>query len=221
MKKFTIFIMITLAMACMASDFAFADINGIWNVTYSGIQYDYYTDQVEIINKTGTITINKSGDNISVVLSDDPDGPFSGYCGQKTFGAKREASTWADTIVGSVDDNNVLSGTLTICDFYYGSSSGAQVLEFSSGPSNINEYQKGYEAGRQACIDDPASCGISCDSCCNGGNSVPVLSLELNIHIPELRYDTVFGTMNLWADFEYAGEVNDDLYWRLSDCGMK
>ncbi len=101
-----------------------------------------------------------------------------------------------------------------------------------------SEFSSGYDAGRQACIEDPASCGISVSgdytqsdldaeyqsgynaglSECSDENITPAtLSNGLDMHIPMLQ----LGTMNLWADFEFAGESNGDLIWKLSDYGQE
>jgi hypothetical protein len=47
------------------------------------------------------------------------------------------------------------------------------------------------------------------------------LSPELNIHIPNLQYGSGSDTMNLWADFEFAGENDGSLIWKLSGFGEK
>ena len=69
-----------------------------------------------------------------------------------------------------------------------------------------------YQAGRQACIDDPASCRIFVDE-----NTSATLSSGLDMHIPMLQ----FGAMNLWADFEFAGESDGDLIWKLTNYGQE
>jgi len=45
------------------------------------------------------------------------------------------------------------------------------------------------------------------------------LSPELKIHLPNLQLNTASGTMDLWADFEYAGENNGDFLWKLTNFG--
>jgi hypothetical protein len=47
------------------------------------------------------------------------------------------------------------------------------------------------------------------------------LSPELNIHIPNLQYKAGSDTMNLWADFIFAGESDGSLIWKLSGFGEK
>ena len=76
------------------------------------------------------------------------------------------------------------------------------------------EYEKGIADGRQQCINNPDSCGIS-----GGGASSTISSESLNIHIPSILYDTPFGAMSLWVDFEFAGENNGNLLWKLSNFG--
>lgn len=99
--------------------------------------------------------------------------------------------------------------------------------------SQLNEQ---YEAGKQYCIDYPEECGIStnggytqaelnakyqegCNDCSDGTTMPATISPELNMHIPELQYNTAFGTMDLWADFEFVGESNGDMLWKLSNFG--
>lgn len=90
----------------------------------------------------------------------------------------------------------------------------------------------------QACVNDPSSCGISTNSgytqadldtkyqdgynagctACSDGTALPAtISPELKMHIPVLQYVSPFGAMDLWADFEFAGESNGDMLWKLSD----
>ena len=70
------------------------------------------------------------------------------------------------------------------------------------------EYKKGKKSGIKSCTDDPESCGIEVSA---------VLSPDLGLHIPELQYNSPFGTMRFWADLEFVGEKNGDLLWKLSD----
>lgn len=70
------------------------------------------------------------------------------------------------------------------------------------------EYKKGEKAGKKSCTDDPELCGIKVSS---------VLSPDLDLHIPELQYNSPFGIMRFWADLEFVGEKNGDLLWKLSD----
>ncbi|MBF0229046.1 MAG: thioredoxin family protein [Desulfamplus sp.] len=92
-----------------------------------------------------------------------------------------------------------------------------------SGWETSNETQSNlcgtanYEAGKQACIDNPASCGIDI----NGSATPATISADLDLHIPQLNYVSPSGTMNLWVNFEYVGESKGDLLWKLSDFGQK
>ncbi len=43
---------------------------------------------------------------------------------------------------------------------------------------------------------------------------------DLDIHMPSLNYQTLFGTQNIWVDFEYYGKgSNGELLWKLKDYG--
>jgi len=145
MMKRVVIIIMALGASVIFASLASADLNGTWDITYSGTHYYYYTNQVEPMNNTGTITISQTDNTVSVTLTfggeSDLDGAFSGFCGTKTFGAKRTDTDYTDIIVGAIDNNNVLSGTVSICDIYYGGSADAKILRFSSDPSAFNDVK--------------------------------------------------------------------------------
>ena len=70
------------------------------------------------------------------------------------------------------------------------------------------EYTEGRKAGKKSCTKDPESCGIEVSA---------TLSPGLDLHIPELQYNSPFGTRRFWAELEFIGEKNGDLLWKLSD----
>lgn len=97
-------------------------------------------------------------------------------------------------------------------------------------PDCEDVYQDGYEAGRQACIEDPESCGIQTSGDydqgyeegyaagllqCNGTGECPMaaVSEKLDLYVPNAVYTTLLGDMNLWLKFEYL----EDLTWELKD----
>ncbi len=46
------------------------------------------------------------------------------------------------------------------------------------------------------------------------------ISANLDVHMPSLDYQGIFGKQNLWVDFEYYGEgSNGELLWKLKDYG--
>ncbi len=45
------------------------------------------------------------------------------------------------------------------------------------------------------------------------------VSSNLDIYMPSLNYQTLFGTQNIWVDFKYSHEENGKLYWSLKDYG--
>jgi len=120
-------------------------LNGTWTVKIKGKSYNYYTDQIDNITKTETITIESNANELTVTVTQnggvDSDGPFTGFGGNNTFGATRSGSSWVDLIAGNVDSNNILSGGIIINDQYYGPSSGATSLKFSSDPSFGSEVK--------------------------------------------------------------------------------
>jgi len=66
-------------------------------------------------------------------------------------------------------------------------------------------YQVGYEAGQQACQDNPADCDISVPPDEGGTCKPATLSYDFQLHIPLLHYTPVKDVdtpMVLWVDFE-------------------
>ncbi len=102
-----------------------------------------------------------------------------------------------------------------------------------------NDLDAQFEAGKQYCTNNPEACGwlggytqsdldnarqegynSGCNDCSNGSSIPATISPELNLHIPVLQYQSPFGAMDLWADFEFAGESDGDMLWKLSDFGQ-
>jgi len=73
--------------------------------------------------------------------------------------------------------------------------------------------QAEIDAAIQACISNPASCGIV--------TNAATVTADLNIHIPYLDYDSPLGEMKLWANFEFTGETNGEMFWKLKDFGQQ
>jgi hypothetical protein len=47
------------------------------------------------------------------------------------------------------------------------------------------------------------------------------VSSNLDIHVPSLNYETSFGTLNIWVDFQFHGEgTNGELLWKLKNYGI-
>jgi hypothetical protein len=110
-------------------------------------------------------------------------------------------------------------------------------------------YDEGRQAGIEECQNDPASCGISVGGGCTEAEleaareearrqcqansascgifdgdgecpEVPTISENLSIHIPLANYQTLLGTLPLWADFAFVPSPDGDLLWRLTDFGQ-
>ncbi len=72
-------------------------------------------------------------------------------------------------------------------------------------PSPSGDYDMGYEAGQQACQDNPADCDISVPPDEGGTCKPATLSYDFQLHIPLLHYTPVKDVdtpMVLWVDFE-------------------
>lgn len=72
------------------------------------------------------------------------------------------------------------------------------------------DYQAGYDAGYDAGM-------AGCQG--NEGCTDATLGADLTLYIPSLNYETFIGTFNLWAEFEFIGDEEGELIWRLSDFG--
>jgi hypothetical protein len=116
-----------------------------------------------------------------------------------------------------------------------------QLPVINTGECSQEELNAQYESGKQYCIDNPTSCGWTSEglsqedldakykegynagaaACSNGSATPATISADLKIHIPQLNYVSPFGTMYLWTDFEYAGESNGSLIWKLTKYGQK
>ncbi|SLM28798.1 putative LamG-like jellyroll fold [Desulfamplus magnetovallimortis] len=147
---------------------------------------------------------------------------------------------------GDEQSKHHFNGSLDEIRIYNRALSQSEILQIYEGKVCEDRYDEGYddgyETGKQYCIDYPEACGISvsggcsqadlnaeyqngynagCSACSNGSPTPATLSPGLDMHIPVLQYDTLLGTMNLWADFEFEGESNGDLIWKLSDFGQE
>ena len=140
----------------------------------------------------------------------------------------------------SIKHNYVTAGsytaTVSVTDSNSQTASKSIEITVGTGGDCTQEYNKGRQDGMDYCKADPAACGITsgggctqaeleakyqegCTACSGGSGTPGTVSPELNIHMPTLLYNTAFGNMNLWVDFEFAGESNGDLLWKLSDFG--
>jgi len=100
-----------------------------------------------------------------------------------------------------------------------------------------------YMTGKQECISDPASCGItvssedlanvkqeaqkackanptSCGIELDGEVAAAVIGSDLSLHVDKAQYNTLTGTQILWVDLTFGG-ANEagDLTWILSNYG--
>ncbi len=149
-----------------------------------------------------------------------------------------------DNLPFKVSTDNSMDGIIDDVRIYNRSLSESEIQTlYKEGSECEGKYtevdiKKAKEEGRQACINDPSSCGIKvnegctqleldakyqegCDACSNASGVTPTISPELNMHIPALQYQTLLGNINLWADFKFAGENNGDMLWKFSDFGEK
>jgi len=96
-----------------------------------------------------------------------------------------------------------------------------------------NDIDAAREAGHQDCVNNPTSCGLysqanltteyqrGCDECSNGSTLPPTLLSNVDIHIPEINYESPLGVVKFWVDLQFLGEQEGDLIWKLSDFGQE
>ncbi|MEN8221466.1 MAG: hypothetical protein ABFS56_35030 [Pseudomonadota bacterium] len=89
------------------------------------------------------------------------------------------------------------------------------ILVYTDSPNDEGkgEYAQGYEDGRQACIDNPASCGITASDC----EPIP-LEADLSFHLPRINYNSPAGLLQLWADFAFT-PIDNRLLFEVVDFG--
>ena len=117
---------------------------GTWNITLSGDHFTKLSSDnivfVETLNEQGTITIETdlvgSARIILISPSSSPiDGPFMGiYNPDNTFNATRSGNDWVDTITGSIDATNMISGLFHLEDLYYGPNADVIRLNYTGSP---------------------------------------------------------------------------------------
>ena len=117
---------------------------GTWNVTLSGDHFVKLASDnivlVETINEQGTISIETDpvgSARITLISpsSSPADGPFVGiYNLDNTFDASRSGSDWLDTITGSIDATNMISGVFHLEDLYFGPNADVMNLNYTGSP---------------------------------------------------------------------------------------
>lgn len=128
-----------------------------------------------------------------------------------------------EPFTGSIDDVRIYNRVLTeteIQEIYTNSSTAGSCDDYDTG------YQTGYQEGMAYCKNNPSACGIST----NGGSttcpSTPTgaitLNQDLSFTIPELSYQTLIGSFDLEATFEFVGDSEGGgIIWRLGDYKVK
>ena len=95
-------------------------------------------------------------------------------------------------------------------------------------PSNITTINTN-DTDQDGVIDEWDNCPNTPDGsltdrygCKQQASCIPAtLSPELKIHLSNLQFNTGSGIVDLWADFEYAGESDGNFLWKLTNFGEK
>ena len=125
-------------------------------------------------------------------------------------------TTHADTLIlgSSRFNGKYFTGSIDDVYVYNRAISASEIQELYGGYVPQTCYDTGYAAGQAACLANPASCGINV----NGGDAV-TLTPDLKMHLPNIEYDTIFGTMSIWADLAYDGTKTDAVYFKMTGAG--
>jgi len=140
-------------------------------------------------------------------------------------GHRPDGSNYNATHTGIFISNNEVIGT-----WYSVGGDGGDFLLVKSGVtpttslheecnfSSQADIDNTIEQGKQICINDPSSCGINVTGNSNG-SSVGTVNSNLDISIPLINYQTLFGTQNIWVNLDYSHENNGDYFWKLGSFG--
>ena len=117
---------------------------------------------------------------------------------------------------GIIDEVRIYSRALSDCEIqslYKGTDECV-----SDGELTQADIDAAQEAGKQACIDDPSSCGIPSEGTCEPAT----LSSGFKMHIPLLNYTPLAGdesaVMPLWVDMNMVDANN--LQFKVTDYGV-
>ena len=87
----------------------------------------------------------------------------------------------------------------------------------SSGASD--DFNAGYQQGIDYCKNNPSACGIS-TSQCSASSTTGTVAPDLEIYVPSLDYESLLGTINIHATFDYEGQDSSGKHtWSLRDYG--
>jgi len=75
---------------------------------------------------------------------------------------------------------------------------------------NGGDYDAGYQAGHNDGYQEGSA------SCPAPGEASATITEKLNIHISRADYQTLLGTIPLWADLEFVPTDDDEFWWKLS-----
>jgi len=83
------------------------------------------------------------------------------------------------------------------------------------------DWDAAKEEGRQECISDPSSCGISTggSTSCGSGDSITIQS-DLSFSFDAI-YSTLLGDLNLETNFKFFGDQGGKLLWELENYTVK
>ena len=111
-------------------------------------------------------------------------------------------------------DDYSFRGTIDNVKVYNRALSNSEISELYSESTPPGNYNDGFNSGVKTCQTNPASCGINV----NPGSAI-VLNPDLKMHLPNIQYYTILGTMSIWADLAYDGTKTDAAYFKVTGAG--
>ncbi len=186
-------------------------------VTYDGADLTLYVNGVEENRITiGSVVPYTGSESLRIGNSQntnhDDRGVFSGHIDDiRIYGRGLSGSEVADLFTYSS-----ATGTDSDSDTTGGSTDGTGG-DTTSGQSS--DFDAGYQQGMEYCRNNPSACGIS-TSQCSASSTTGTVSPNLEIYAPSLDYESLLGTINIHATFEYEGVDSSGKHtWSLRDYG--
>jgi hypothetical protein len=154
------------------------------------------------------VSINVGDDFIEIDFSNVSSGRFaSSFENTYVFKFDNVASV---NLTGAEIDNSVTTLALASSD-----------VRFTGNELFVNVESLTFNSSTFVRINLNVESSINTTQCLPKDSTIGTISPSLNIHMPYLNYQSLDGTQNLWAYFEYYGQTNDgELLWKLKEYGV-
>jgi len=221
-------------------------ISGYFRCCYASIEIFLLADeeQIKLLFYPYNDSTTLSGNALTTTSKDESSAAISGYNTVRLALTGGEAKVYINDVFSqkvTLRNPNVVFTQIKVNDIgtddsremLYNIKAGGNVSTVCSTiPTGANtastHYDEGFDAGKQACISNPASCSItvsggdiSCPTTNSGdGIQLPTIAPNLNLHIPTIEYQSLGGKMNLWVDLQFTTTDDGKMWWILDDYGV-